>query len=71
VLTLMAAAVLGLIEAGMDGWLAALVVALVALAIGAGVLMTGVRQVQTTSLAPTQTAETIQENVEFVKETVK
>jgi hypothetical protein len=71
VLTLLAAAVFGLIEAGMDGWLAALIVGLAALAIGAVVLMTGVKQVQTTSLAPTQTAETIQENVEFVKETMK
>jgi drug/metabolite transporter (DMT)-like permease len=71
VLTLLAAVVLGLIEAGMDGWLAALVVGVVALAIGGVVLMTGMKQVQTTNLAPTQTAETIQENVEFVKETIK
>jgi hypothetical protein len=33
--------------------------------------MTGIKQVQATSLAPTQTAETIQENIEFVKETMK
>jgi hypothetical protein len=71
VLTLLAAAVFGLIEAGMDGWLAALIVGLAALGIGAVVLMTGVKQVQTTSLTPTQTAETMQENVEFVKETLK
>ena len=71
VLALLGAAIFGLIEAGMDPWLAALIVALAALAIGAVVLMTGVKQVQATNLAPTQTAETIQENVEFVKETMK
>jgi drug/metabolite transporter (DMT)-like permease len=71
VLTLLAAAVFGLIESGMDAWLAALVVGVAALAIGGVVLMTGMKQVQTTNLAPTQTAETIQENVEFVKETIK
>jgi hypothetical protein len=70
-LTLLAAAVLGLMEIGMDGWLAALVVGLVVLVIGGVVSATGVKQVQATNLAPTQTAETIQENVEFVKETMK
>ena len=71
VLALLAAGIFGLIEAGLDAWLAALVVAIVALVIGGAVLMSGIKQVQATSLAPTQTAETIQENVEFVKETMK
>jgi membrane protein len=70
-LVLLAAAVFGLIEAGLDRWLAALVVAVVVLAIGAVVTSIGVKQVQSTNVAPTQTAETVRENVEFVKETMK
>jgi hypothetical protein len=31
----------------------------------------GVKQVQATNIAPTQTAETVRENVEFVKETMR
>lgn len=70
-LVLLAAAVLGLIEAGLDGWLAALIVGAIALVIGGVVTSVGVKQVQTTNVAPTQTAETVSENVEFVKETMK
>ena len=70
-LVLLAAAVLGLIDAGLDGWLAALIVAAVALAIGAFITSTGVKQVQSTEMAPTQTAETVRENVELVKESMK
>lgn len=70
-LVILAAIVFGLIEAGLDAWLAALIVGAVALAIGAVVTAIGVNQVQTTSVAPTQTAETVRENVEFVKEAMK
>jgi hypothetical protein len=70
-LALLAAAVFGLIEAGMEAWLAALIVGLAAAVIGGVVTSIGVKQVQTTNMAPTQTAETVRENVEFVKETMK
>jgi hypothetical protein len=70
-LVLLAAAVLGLIESGMDGWLAALLVAIVAMAVGGVVAYMGAEQVKTTQMAPRQTAETVKENVEFVKETMK
>ena len=70
-LVLLAAAVFGLIDAGMDAWLTALIVGAVALIIGAVVTSMGVKQVQSTNMAPTQTAETVRENVEFVKETMK
>ena len=70
-LVLLAAAVFGLIEAGMDPWLAALVVGVAAAVIGGVLTTVGVKQVQTTNMAPTQTAETVRENVEFVKETMK
>jgi xanthine/uracil permease len=71
VLVLLLAAVLGLIEAGMDAWLAALVVAAITVVVGGAIASIGVRQMQTTELAPKQTAETVRENVEFVKEQMK
>jgi uncharacterized membrane protein YqjE len=70
-LVLLAAIVFALIEAGVDGWLAALIVAVVTLAIGGVVMWMGVKQIQKTEMAPKQTAETVQENVEFVKEQMK
>ena len=70
-LVLLAAIVFALIAAGLDGWLAALIVAIVTLAIGGGLLWMGVKQIQNTEMAPKQTAETVQENVEFVKEQMK
>jgi xanthine/uracil permease len=70
-LVLLAAIVFGLIEAGLDAWLAALIVAVVVLAIGGVLTMTGVKQIQTTEMAPKQTAETVRENVEYVKEQMK
>ena len=70
-LVLLLAIVLGLIEAGIDAWLAALIVAVVVVAIGGVVTSMGVKQMQATELAPKQTAETVRENVEFVKEQMK
>ena len=70
-LVLLGAIVLGLIEAGVDGWLAALIVGAGVVVIGAVVTSMGVKQVQSTDMAPTQTAETVRENVEFVKEQIK
>ena len=68
VLVLLGAIVLGLVEAGLDGWLAALIVAAGALIVGTIVTSMGVKQIQTTDVAPTQTVETVRENVDFVKE---
>ena len=70
-LVILFALVFGLIELGLDPWLAALIVGVVTLAIGAFVAMSGVNSIKNTELAPKQTAETIQENVEFVKEQIK
>jgi hypothetical protein len=70
-LVLLGAIVLGLIEAGLDPWLSALIVAGAALVIGAVVTSVGVKQIQSSELAPTQAAETVRENVEFVKEQMK
>ena len=71
VLVLLAAGVFGLVEAGLDAWVAALIVGGIALVIGAIVTSVGIKQVQSTDMAPKQTAETVRENVEFVKETMK
>jgi hypothetical protein len=67
-LALIGAAILGLIESGMDAWAAALVVGLVVLVVGALITWSGAGQIRTARLAPTQTAETVRENVDFVKE---
>jgi len=70
-LVLLLAIVLGLIQAGIDAWLAALIVAIVVVVLGGVVTSMGVKQMQATELAPKQTAETVRENVEFVKEQIK
>ena len=67
-LVLLAAAVLGLIETGMAAWLAAFLVGVVVLLIGVGLTSSGVARIRAVELAPKQTAETVRENVEFVKE---
>ncbi len=51
--------------------MAALIVAIVVLIIGAIVTSTGVKQIQSTNVAPTQTVESVREDVEFVKEQMK
>lgn len=70
-LVLLLAIVLGLVEAGVDAWLAAAIVAVAALVIGGFVASMGAKRMQSTDLAPKQTAETVRENVEFVKEQMK
>jgi xanthine/uracil permease len=67
-LVLLAAAVLGLIETGMAAWLAAFLVGVVVLLIGVGLTSSGMARMRAVELAPKQTAETVRENVEFVKE---
>jgi membrane protein len=67
---LLAAIVLGLTQAGLDPWLAAVIVAGVVLIIGAVVVSVGLKAIRESNLAPTQTAETVKENVEYIKEHV-
>jgi membrane protein len=68
---LLLAAMLGLVEAGVDAWLAALIVGAVVLAIGGALTAMGLGQIREANLAPTETAETVKENVEYVKEQMK
>ena len=70
-LVLLGAIVLGLIDAGLDPWLAALIVAAVVLVIGGVIVSMGVKGIREANPAPTETAETVKENVEFVKEQLK
>lgn len=70
-LTLLAAAVLGLAQAGLDPWLAALIVGLLVTGIGIGIALIGVKDVQTTDLAPRRTVASIRRDVEFVKEQIQ
>ena len=70
-LVVLGAIVLALIDAGLDPWIAALLVGAVALLLGGIVTSMGVQQIKSTELAPQQTADTVRENVEFVKEQVK
>ena len=70
-LVLLGAIVLALIDAGLDPWLAALIVAAVVLVIGGVIVSMGVKGIREANPAPTETAETVRENVEFVKEQLK
>ena len=70
-LALLAAAVLGLIQAGMDPWLAALVVGALVVGIGFVVASIGLKEVQTTDLAPRRTVASIRRDVETVKEQIQ
>ncbi len=71
VLVTLLAVVLLLIEIGVSPWLAALLVGVLTLGIGAFVAIAGVNRIKSTEMAPRQTAETVRENVEFVKEHIK
>lgn len=68
-LALLAAAVLGLDEV-MSLWLAALVVAVVVLLVGALILFAGLRKLRETRLAPQRTIESVRENMDVVRERV-
>lgn len=71
VLFLLGAAALGLIDAGVDAWLAALLVGLGSLIVGGAIAWIGVDAMRKANPAPTETAETVRENVEYLKEKIK
>jgi putative superfamily III holin-X len=70
-LAVLAAVVLGLIQAGMDPWLAALVVGALVIGTGFVVASIGVKEVQTTEMAPRRTVASIRRDVEFVREQIQ
>jgi len=69
-LFLLLAIVFGLIEAGWDAWLSALVVGLVVVAIGAFLVLRARESLKPANLAPRRTVETLKEDQEWVKEQI-
>ena len=70
-LALLAAGMLGLVQAGIDPWLAALIVGLLVIGVGIVITSIGLKQVQTTDMAPRQTVASIRRDVEYVKEQIQ
>ena len=68
VLCLLLAVVYGLIEAGLDAWLAALIVGLVVIVIGGILVLRGRASLKPSHLAPQKTVETLKEDKEWAKE---
>jgi hypothetical protein len=66
-LVLLAAAVLGLSE-GVAPWLAALIVAVVVLAIGAGLLIFGKRRLNAEALVPRRTLNSLREDEAWIRD---
>jgi hypothetical protein len=69
-LFLLLAIVFGLIEAGWDAWLSALVVGLVVVAIGAFLVLRARESLKPANLAPRRTIETLKEDQEWAKEQI-
>ena len=70
-LAVLAAAVLGLVQAGLDPWIAALIVGLLVIGVGVGITLIGLKEVQATDVTPRQTVASIRRDVEFVKEQIQ
>ena len=69
-LFLLLAIVFGLIEAGWDAWLSALVVGLVVAAIGAVLVLRARESLKPANLAPQKTVETLKEDAAWAKEQI-
>jgi xanthine/uracil permease len=69
-LFLLLAIVYGLIDAGWDTWLSALVVGLVVVAIGAILVLRARESLKPANLAPRRTVETLKEDQEWAKEQI-
>jgi hypothetical protein len=67
---LLLAIVFGLIEAGWDAWLSALVVGLVVVAIGAILVLRARESLKPANLAPRRTVETLKEDKQWAKEQI-
>jgi len=70
VLALLAAVILGLWEAGVESWLAALIVGLVVVAIGVILVLRARETLSALSLAPRKTVESLKEDKEWVREQI-
>lgn len=70
-LAIVAAAVLLFVDAGISPWLAALIVGIVVAVIGAALAMRGRQEIARTNLAPQRTIETLRDDAEMAKESLK
>jgi hypothetical protein len=68
VLVLLGAAVLLLVEVGLDAWIAALIVGLVAAGVGAFLVNQGRTKLAEVDLAPKKTVETLKDDAQWAKE---
>jgi drug/metabolite transporter (DMT)-like permease len=68
-LVLLAAAVLGLMELGMAGWLSALLVAIAVMLIGYLMANQSLSKMRATNFVPTQTMESLKENATWTTRT--
>jgi drug/metabolite transporter (DMT)-like permease len=68
-LVLLAAIVIGLAQLGVAPWLSALIVAAVVMAVGYVLVTTGMTKMRATSLAPTQTMESLKETATWTTRT--
>lgn len=67
-LAILAAIILGLWDAGLEGWVAALIVGLVVIAISAILIQRARAMLQASNLAPRRTVESLKEDTAWVKE---
>ncbi len=65
------AVVFGLIKAGLEPWLSALIVGLVVVVIGAILVMRARESLKPANLAPQKTVETLKEDAEWAKEQIQ
>jgi drug/metabolite transporter (DMT)-like permease len=68
-LVLLAAIVIGLAQLGVEPWLSALIVAVITMAIGYMLVNRGLTNLRRTSVAPTQTIETLKETKSWTTRT--
>jgi Putative Actinobacterial Holin-X, holin superfamily III len=71
IFALMATVILGLIDAGVTPWLAALIVGVIVAAIGGGLIMVGRNRLASGELAPKRTLETLRDDADWAKERAK
>ena len=67
-LVLLAAVVLLLIDAGLDPWVAALIVGLLTALVGGGLAMAGRNRLQSADLTPRQTIKSLKDDADWAKE---
>jgi len=70
-LVLLGAIVLVLVRLGLEAWLAASIVGVISVAIGAVLIDQGRKRLQNVDLAPDRAIETVREEAEWAKEQVK